>query len=306
MNKAWIEAVRLRTLPVSIAGVLTGVAAAIAYGCFSWLPALLCLLFAVTAQIASNFANEYFDFRNGLDKPGRDGFRRGLAEGDLTPKAMKAALMATLALAALFGLSLIYWGGWWLIAAGIIILIGAVAYSGGPWPLSHHGLGDVAVVLFYGVIPVFFTLWLQAVPHGMSFASCVPGLPLPLWGAGAVCGAGIGLMGANVLIVNNYRDMDDDRAVGKHTTVVMFGRKVMAWAYLFCWLAGDLLLGWPLAEPGHSLYAVSSVFVACALLQFLLWRRLRRSSGPALNVQLRLTAQMMLFQVLMLLCCVAP
>lgn len=145
MLRKWIEAMRLRTLPVSIAGVITGTALAIWQERFSPAPALLCLVFAVTAQIASNFGNEYYDFKNGMDKKGRDGFRRGVTEGDISPKAMKSATFIMLGLAALTGCALLFYGGWWLLPAGLCILIAALAYSAGPYPLSHHGLGDIAV-----------------------------------------------------------------------------------------------------------------------------------------------------------------
>ena len=98
--KKWIEAMRLRTLPVSISGVLAGIACAMMGIDFSLVPALLCLLFAILAQIASNFANEYYDFKKGVDRKGREGFRRGVTEGDISPAAMKYATFGTLAAAA--------------------------------------------------------------------------------------------------------------------------------------------------------------------------------------------------------------
>lgn len=159
--KEWIEAMRLRTLPVSISGVLAGIACAIMQGCFSLVPALLCLFFAILAQIASNFGNEYYDYKNGLDKKGREGFRRGVTEGDITPKAMRNATFGTLAAAAATGCLMLFYGEWWLIPVGIGIVLFALAYSAGPYPLSHHGLGDVAVVAFFGVVPVTFTCLLQ-------------------------------------------------------------------------------------------------------------------------------------------------
>ena len=109
--KAWIEAMRLRTLPVSVAGVICATALALMAGVFHCVQAIICLVFAVLAQVASNFANEYYDYKGGLDKPGREGPRRGVTEGDITPGAMKRATYATLALACACGLSLVYWGG---------------------------------------------------------------------------------------------------------------------------------------------------------------------------------------------------
>ena len=158
--KAWIEAMRLRTLPVSCAGVIAGAGCAARTGTFRILPFIICLVFAILAQIASNFANEYYDFKKGLDKKGREGFRRGVTEGDISPAAMRNVTFVLLAVNSLIGLSLIFWGGWWLIAVGVAVAVFAVAYSAGPFPLSHHGLGDVAVILFFGLVPVSFTFYL--------------------------------------------------------------------------------------------------------------------------------------------------
>lgn len=231
-RKAWIEAMRLRTLPVSVAGVLAGCACALLCGSFRILPAICCLLFALLAQVASNFANEYYDFKNGLDRKGREGFRRGVTEGDISPGAMKRAVFLTLAAAAIPGCALIIWGGLWLLAVGIIICLFALAYSTGPYPLSHHGLGDVAVIIFFGLVPVGFSTWLIS---GVSMC----GLPIAM---SLLTGLGVGMLAANVLIVNNYRDADDDAAVGKKTTVVLFGRRFMGRIYLFNSIVGLLLL----------------------------------------------------------------
>lgn len=187
---------RLRTLPVSIAGVVMAAGLAIADSGFRRLPALLCVLFALLAQIASNFANEYYDYRDGLDAPGREGPRRGVTEGDITPRDMLHATYLTLALACAIGCSLIAFGGWWLMPIGMMIAIGALAYSTGPYPLSRHGLGEVAVIFFFGIIPVTLTYYVQAL-------HC----PTDVW----LSGIALGLMGANVLIINNYRDADADR-----------------------------------------------------------------------------------------------
>lgn len=204
---------RLRTLPVSIAGVVMAAALALRAHTFKPLPVVICVLFALLAQIASNFANEYFDYRNGFDRKGRVGPRRGVTEGDITPRAMLVATIATLALAALLGCSLIYWGGWWLIAAGIAIIAGALAYSTGPYPLARKGWGEVAVVLFFGIVPVTLTYYIQA-------GNC----PVEVW----LTSIATGLLGANVLVVNNYRDIDDDRVSGKQTLAVRFGRRFAA------------------------------------------------------------------------------
>ena len=215
--KYWIEAMRLRTLPVSVAGVVAACGYALLDGTFRAASAAICLAFAVLAQIASNFANEYYDYTAGLDRAGREGPRRGVTEGDITPQAMLRATYAALGAACLTGLSLVAWGGWWLIIAGVFIALGALAYSAGPYPLSRHGWGEVAVVVFFGVVPVCLSYYVQAGACGMPVAM------------GSVA---VGLMGANVLIVNNYRDCADDCAVGKRTLAVRCGCRAVRALYL--------------------------------------------------------------------------
>lgn len=281
----WIEAMRLRTIPVSISGVLAGTGLAIWHGAFSIVPAVLCLAFAITAQIASNFANEYYDYMNGMDRKGREGFRRGVTEGDISPQAMKLATFGMLGLAALAGCAMLFIGGWWLLPVGICILLAALAYSTGPYPLSHHGLGDITVIMFFGVVPVTLTYWLQTGEW--------TDMPVVLTGSVAV-----GLLAANVLIVNNYRDMDDDKAVGKRTTVVIFGRKVMGMAYLLSGILAMALLSPLWLELPVWVLAVPAIYL---LLHIRTWRRLVTNTGSVLNPVLGITARNLLMFSLMLL-----
>lgn len=283
MLRRWIEAMRLRTLPVSVAGVLMGCACAMWQDSFSWVPALLCLLFAISAQIASNFGNEYFDYKNGIDRKGRNGFRRSVTEGDITPQCMRYATYATLGIAAIIGCSLLQFGGLWLLPIGCAILLFAIAYSAGPYPLSHHGLGDVAVIIFFGIVPVTLTCHLQT--GGWEQ------LPTLITTATAT-----GLLAANVLIVNNYRDMEDDKAVGKRTTVVIFGRNAMGYSYLLSGIISMVIMAplW-LKLPVWAL----SVPLIYLLAHIPTWRSLVRNSGAALNPLLgRTAANLLLFALL--------
>ncbi len=253
---------RLRTLPVSVAGVFTAVG--------------LALIFAVLAQIASNFANEYFDYRDGLDRKGRVGPRRGVTEGDISPQSMLWAAIGTLGVAALLGLSLIYWGGWWLVAAGVLIVLGALAYSTGPYPLSRHGWGEVAVVFFFGIAPVTLTYYVQT-------GNCTA----DVW----LAAVAMGLLGANVLIVNNYRDMEDDRAVGKLTIAVRFGRRFAGRLYLVNGIAAWCML----TVIWMRLSWVGSGISAFQLLSSItLWRQLLTLEGRTLTALLARTALLML------------
>lgn len=271
--KCWIEAMRLRTLPVSLAGVVLGTGYAMSLGNVRVAAVILCFLVALLAQIASNFANEYYDFRNGLDKIGREGPRRGVTEGDITPKAMKTATFATLALACCAGLALIPFGDWWLILVGIAVALGVLAYSTGPFPLSHHGLGEVAVIIFFGLVPVNFTCWLAS---GEWSPECLMG------------SLSAGLLGANVLIVNNYRDADDDKAVGKNTLAVIFGKSTMPWLYAInaVWAVALMYPSW--ADKG-----VAFIRVIFAIVFIILAIAMTRLKGARLTPILGLTAVLM-------------
>lgn len=275
--KCWIEAVRLRTLPASVSGVVTAMALAVSHHSLDILPAMLCLAFAVLAQIASNFANEYYDFKAGLDKPGREGPRRGVTEGDISPKAMRNATFATLGIACVIGCSLIAYSGWWLIPVGIFIALGALAYSTGPYPLSHHGLGEVAVMIFFGIIPVNFTYYLASGQWSVDI----------LYASLAV-----GFMVSNIIIVNNYRDADADAEVGKRTLAVMWGRKALLAIYLANGIAASALICISFT-PGTATTVIMAIYLA---LHILLTLRINRLKGSALNPMLGITA-MLIFAV---------
>ncbi len=268
---------RLRTLPVSVAGVVAGGGCAAHFHSFKALPFFICLLFAVMAQIVSNFANEYFDFKKGLDRKGREGFRRGVTEGDISPAAMLRATFAMLMLACAVGCTLIIWGGWWLMAVGIAVAVFALAYSAGPWPLSHHGLGEIAVILFFGIVPVMITAYVQTGSWDMWQVA------LPVSGA-------VGLMGANVLIVNNYRDADDDKAAGKRTTAVIFGRRTMGAVYFINGILAVMLI--ETATIGRVPLIWHTGALLYANLHYMLWVKLTHLKGAGLNPVLGQTAML--------------
>jgi len=280
---------RLRTLPVSLSGVLMAIGIAVWQNHFKWMPAVLCLVFALLAQVVSNFANEYYDFKHGADKKGRVGPRRGVTEGDIKPVTLRNATYATLALACAVGCALIPYGGWQLVPVGVLIAVFALAYSAGPYPLSYHGLGELTVFVFYGIVPVFFSYYVIA---GRIDALAVLG------------GITIGFMGVNVLLVNNYRDMDDDIDAGKRTAVVIFGRKLAAVAYLFNGFMAIAMLSplWLIIYLNKNMpvwtYAVPALYL---MLHVVTWIKLMRRQGAALNPLLGATARnMLIFTILML------
>ena len=291
--KIWLEAMRLRTLPVSISGVLMAIAITVWQGRFKWIPAMLCLVFAVMAQVASNFANEYYDYKKGTDKKGRVGPRRGVTEGDIKPTTLRNVTYLTLAAACAVGCCLIPFGGWEIIPVGMLIAACVLAYSAGPYPLSYHGLGELAVFLFYGVVPVIASYYVIA-------NRCFDAMAV-------LSSMTIGFMGVNVLLVNNYRDMDDDKEAGKNTAVVFFGRKLAAMAYLINGFMAIAMLTplWLIALLSDKLIMPKTILIAPVLYlscHVVLWAMLTHRQGAKLNPLLGLTAiNMLIFTTIMLL-----
>ena len=183
---------------------------------------------------------------------------------------------------------MLIYGSWWLVVLGALIMLFALAYSAGPYPLSHHGLGDLAVIVFFGLIPVTFTCYLQT-----GTWECAD-MALPT-------SVAVGLLAANVLIVNNYRDMEDDASVGKRTTVVIFGRRFMSIAYLLSGISGMAVMipVW-LMLPLWSLL-VPAVYL---LLHYRTWMVLCQVQGAGLNPLLGRTAvNLLLFALMFLVAC---
>ena len=208
--RIWASAARPRTLPAAVAPVLAGSGLAWRDGGFDARAAGLCLGFGLLVQIGTNFANDYYDFVKGADTAARVGPRRAVAAGLISPGTMRTAMWGTFVAAFLCGLGLIAWGGPWLIAIGAASIVCGLAYTGGPWPLGYHGLGDVFVFIFFGLVAVCTTYFVQT--GNVSLDAILVAVP-------------IGLLTANILVVNNYRDAETDAAAGKRTLVVRFGRR---------------------------------------------------------------------------------
>lgn len=208
--RAWAGAMRPRTLPAAVAPVLVGTALAWRDGRFDATAACLCLAFALLIQIGTNFSNDYHDFVKGADTAARVGPRRAVAAGLVSPAAMRGAALLVMAAAFAVGLGLVGRGGPWLIAVGLVSILCGWAYTGGPYPLGYHGLGDVFVFVFFGLVAVCATYFVQA--GRMTGDAVLAAVP-------------VGLLAVNILLVNNYRDMETDAAAGKRTLVVRFGRR---------------------------------------------------------------------------------
>ena len=213
--KYWIQASRPKTLPVSMAAVILSVALAYLFAEIKWIAAAICLVFAVMAQILSNLANDYADGVKGADSE-RLGPQRMVASGRISPLKMSRGILIWAILTFLLGCTLLYWGGWILLPLGIVIMLCAIGYSAGPFPLSRHALGDIAVVLFYGIAPVVLTFFIQVGYVNWQIA---------------IAGLSVGVVSDNLLIINNYRDAEQDSKNGKKTTVTMFGKRFMRYVF---------------------------------------------------------------------------
>lgn len=207
--RVWMEATRPRTLPAAVAPVLVGTALAWRQGEAKWGAASACLGFALLIQIGTNFANDYYDFLKGADTAERVGPRRAVASGLIRPGTMRAAMIGVFAAAFALGLTLLAYGGWPLLVIGVASIACGVAYTGGPYPLAYHGLGDLFVFIFFGLVATGATAFVQTGELGA---------------ASVAAGVAVGALATNILVANNYRDVETDAKAGKRTLLVRWGR----------------------------------------------------------------------------------
>ncbi len=212
----WVLAARPKTLPAAVAPVIAGTAVAYYEGGQQWLYAVLAMITALLLQIAANFANDALDFKRGADTADRLGPTRVTASGLITAEGVIRATIFTLVLAVVTGLPLAIRGGWPIFALGIAAIICAVAYTGGPWPLAYLGLGEVFVFLFFGLAAVTGTAYIQT--KELTALALVTAIP-------------VGALAVGILIVNNLRDIDTDRAAGKKTLAVRLGKRNTQFEY---------------------------------------------------------------------------
>lgn len=266
--RVWIEAARPKTLPAAIIPVLVGTALARHHGGADVVSAGICLLFSLLVQIGTNFANDYYDFVRGADTPRRVGPRRAVAAGLISKERMHAVMLVVFGASFAIGLMLVAKRGWILLPIGVASILSGIAYTGGPWPLGYNGLGDLFVFLFFGLVAVGTTFFVQT---GWLSADAV------------ACGAAIGLLAANILVANNYRDAESDAAAGKRTLVVRFGRRFAVWQY---GLSALIALAAPaaLVMAGHR-YAVLAPLVLAPWAAGLTVR-LARSREPQEQIRL--------------------
>lgn len=208
--KNWILAVRLKTLPAAISPVILGSALAFHDKTFSIIICIVTLLAAVLIQIGTNFANDVFDFYKGADREDRLGPVRVTQAGLIQPQSMIRAMWYTFSMAIFAGVYLAWVGGWPIVAIGLASILAGIAYTGGPYPLGYHGWGDIFVFIFFGIIAVPGTYYLQT--QTVTDVSIYLGIIT-------------GMLSTAILVVNNLRDVDADKLSGKKTLAVRFGKK---------------------------------------------------------------------------------
>ncbi len=269
----WLGLTRPKTLPSALASII--VAVSYAYGLIgeeiSWGLVAMLSLIAISAQIGSNIANDLIDHRKGADTLERTGPMRPLTHGYISEREVVVGLVICLGVLLASGLVVMVLTSWWLAVVGLAIVLGLLAYSGGPFPLSYNSLGEVAVLVFFGWVPVVTSVYVLT---GTLWDST-------LWHLAT----SIGLASVNILIVNNYRDYEEDRKAGKRTLIVRLGRDFAPRLYLSCVLLSCLLL--------YPIYSSLGIFVLLIYGGSALrtYKELTTREGSALNHTLARTAQ---------------
>lgn len=273
----WIEAARPQTLAAAVIPVIVGASLAFQSELLNWTNTSVALICAMLIQIGTNFANDYFDFVKGSDTDERIGFRRATAAGLTTPKQMLNATILTMALAFFLGLYLVWSAGWVVLVVGLLSLLFGILYTGGPFPLGYNGLGDLFVFIFFGIVAVMTTYYVNALEW--SEASFWASLAV-----GALC--------VNILVVNNLRDVEQDKKSGKKTLGVLFGERALKLEYTLM-----VLLAY--AIPPHFLvqleynFWILLPFAALPLACYYVYRIWTEEVKFQLNPMLERTAQFM-------------
>lgn len=281
--RLWLEASRPKTLAAAFVPVLTGAALAWQSATINWMNTTVALICAFLIQIGTNYANDYFDFIKGADTNARIGFRRATAAGMVTPQQMRNATILVMSLAFVLGLYLVWAAGWIILVIGLLSLLFGVLYTGGPFPLSYNGLGDIFVFIFFGIIAVMTTYYINTLEW--SEASFWASLAI-----GALC--------VNILVVNNLRDVEQDALSGKKTLGVLFGENTLKAEYA-------LMIALAYAIPPHFYFVLNFSawvflpFLALPLAVYYSYNIITETNKANLNRMLELTAQfMVLFGVL--------
>lgn len=277
--RAWIMAARLHTLPAGISPVLVGIGLAGSDGVFSLGPALAALVGAIFIQIGTNFVNDYTDAIRGADSPDRAGFTRVTASGLIPAETIRLAAAVTFATAILIGFYLVYVGGAPIVVIGLVSIACGYAYTGGPIPFGYRGLGDLFVFIFFGLVAVTGTYYVQAadllaeplsltIPAGTVTVEAVLG------------GVAMGALTTAILVINNLRDIEEDRAAGKRTLAVILGPQWTRVEFLSLLAVAYLV---PIYFILEGATATAAVYLSLPLAGLLSRTVLRTREGEAMN-----------------------
>ncbi len=216
--ESWILASRPKTLLAAVVPVMVGSALAINKGKFIFIYAFIALCCSLLIQIGTNYVNDLYDFLKGADNENRKGPLRVLASGLITVNEMKIGSILVFLLAFILGLILVYEAGTAILIIGILSIIAGIAYTAGPFPLAYNGLGDLFVFMFFGIVGTTGTYYIQAKDFSIiSFLTSIP----------------VGALITNILVVNNFRDIEEDKAAGKKTLAVIFGKGFTRFQFVF-------------------------------------------------------------------------
>lgn len=283
--QTWLIAARPPTLSAAVVPVLVGTAVAHLRHPFRPVPFVLALLAAVLIQVGTNFVNDYYDFRKGADTGKRLGPVRGLQTGAITPGQMRTAIFASFGAALVIGVYLVATHGLPILLIGVVSILAGVGYTAGPWPIAYVGLGDLFVFVFFGMVGVVGSAFLQS--DAASATAAVAAVP-------------VGLLATAILVVNNLRDADTDRAAGKFTLAVLLGRTFVRIEFMVCLVVAYL------APPAMHLRGALPTdlwwlpWLTLPLAVPLARTVLTSRDGPRLNQALRETGQLHLLFGLLL------
>ncbi|MCB9249595.1 MAG: 1,4-dihydroxy-2-naphthoate polyprenyltransferase [Ignavibacteriales bacterium] len=274
----WILASRPKTLLAAVVPVVTGTSIVSYETKVNFIASAVALLCSVLIQVGTNFVNDLYDYLSGADSDTRKGPTRALASGMLTVKEMKFAIFLVFAVTFILGLYLVYISTWITLLIGLLSIFAGIAYTAGPYPLAYNGLGDVFVFLFFGIIGTVGTYYVQVVDVSA----------LVLWSS-----IPVGALITNILVVNNYRDIDEDREVGKNTLAVKMGRKFTRYQYLIFMILSYLILFVVYFTYNQRLFVFLPLLTLPLAIKLI--RMIFHYSGNELNKTLELTAKLSAF-----------
>jgi 1,4-dihydroxy-2-naphthoate octaprenyltransferase len=272
--RIWLLASRPKTLPAAFVPVFVGSSLAVQEGKFNIRASVIALLCSILIQIGTNFTNDLYDFYKGADDGERKGPLRVLTAGLVTPGKMKFAIFLVFGLTFLMGLYLVYLQGYVIFIIGVLSILAGLAYTAGPFPLAYNGLGDIFVFIFFGLFGTAGTYYLHS--GCFTIPSIIASIP-------------VGALITNILVVNNYRDIDEDRKVGKNTLAVLLGRNFARYQY-FSLLLISFIAPFILYSIYNYKYWIFLPYVtfpiAIKLMQMVI-----KNKGEELNKTLELTAR---------------